>query len=445
VPSILAYVRASTNRQETDLQLAMLDREGYDELFTEHISGRRRDRPEFQRMVDRALELRRQGHEVAILVVNGSRWARDIVTSLTEIERLEEAGVTIRSIEGGKLSVATPEDFMVTGVSALASEFFSRNLSREVKRRYNEKRLAGKVVGSRVAWPYRRRKDDFHQLEPDPEQWPIARQLIERLAAGETFGAAVKWLDSQGVRRSIPWAKKWLNNPVLRGHLAYSIGGLTSADRRAGVKKPQHLIYNTHPALVSEAEWQLLRYRIELRRSLHGANAGATVYPVPPIVWCAACGGKASSALADGRRYWRCTHYYCPGTKPSTRDDAIEAAMQEAILEAAEAVAAAVLCNDTTDPRIAALEAEAVALRPLSHRAGIVAEIEAIELEVAQLKAAQGTQAAGAAELRKALLGLAVAPWEALTPEQRRGIYGRFVERVAVVDGEVVEVVVRGV
>jgi DNA invertase Pin-like site-specific DNA recombinase len=61
VHRVLAYCRASTNKQELDLQLHLLSQQGYDELFQEHISGRRRDRPEFERLVSRALELAGQG------------------------------------------------------------------------------------------------------------------------------------------------------------------------------------------------------------------------------------------------------------------------------------------------------------------------------------------------------------------------------------------------
>lgn len=435
-------MRASTNKQELDIQHDLLSRAGFDELFQEHISGRRGDRPEFRRMVDRALELSGQGVRVYVLVVNDSRFARDVITCLSEIERLEAVGCTIRSIEGGAMSLKTPEDFLLTVVKAAASQHYSLNLSREIKKRNDKKRAEGLPLCNRLPWAYLRGPD--RQLIPDPAAWAAARGLIDKLLAGEAIGACLDWLrDEHGVEKSRAWVRLWTQNPTIRGHIPYTVGGRPKAEK--GVFKPTTILYNRHPALISEAEYQAIIRGFEDRRGRRGANQNAKIYPVPRIVWCT-CGRKANPTIdPSGVRRHRCQWPHCPQRRRSTKDDAIEAAIQEAILEAAEAVAAAVLTQDTTDPRIAGLEAEAAGLRPFAVRAGIAAEIEAIELEVAQLKAAQGNQAAGVAELREALLGVAWAPWGAMTDQQRRGIYGRFVERVEVEGGEVVGVVVRGV
>lgn len=74
-------------------------------------------------------------------------------------------------------------------------------------------------------------------------------------------------------------------------------------------------------------------------------------------------------------------------------------------------------------------------LRPLSGRPAIAAEIEAIELEIAHAKAAQGYQAAGVVELREKVLGLQWVKWEELPPEARRSIYGEIIERVTIEGG----------
>lgn len=439
---VLAYMRASTSKQELDVQHELLTNAGFDELYQEHISGMRGERRQFRAMVDRALELSATGCRVEVLVVNDTRFARDVITSLSEIERLEGAGCKIRTIESGAMSLATPEDFLLTVVKAATAQHYSLNLSREIKKRNDKKRREGLPLCNRVPWPYRRNAE--RKLEPDPEAWPIARELTERLLAGETMGSCLQWLyEDYGIERSRGWLRIWIHNAHMRGHTPYTVGGRGKAEKC--VWKPTQITYNTHPPLFSEAEYQALARGFEDRRSRRGNNKNATVYAVPAIVWCS-CGRKANPTIDPTKhRRFRCPWLFCQVRKPSIKQSVIEAAIQEAILEAAEAVAAAALTQDAPDPKIAALEAEAEGLRPFAGRASIAAEIEAIELEIAQLKAAQGNQAAGAAELRQQILALQDMPWEELSQEQRREIYLSVIERVEIESGEVVLVKVRGV
>jgi site-specific DNA recombinase len=440
---ILAYMRASTTKQELDVQLDLLQRAGFDELYQEHISGTRGERPQFRAMVDRALELSAKGQQVEVLVVNDSRFARDVITSLSEIERLEAVGCRIRTIEGGAMSLATPEDFLLTVVKAATAQHYSLNLSREIRKRNAKKRKDGLPLCNRVPWPYRRGPDG--KLEPDVNAWSGARDFVDRLLNGDSIGSCLDWLrETQGIQKSRAWVRLWVHNPLIRGHTAYTIGGRSKAEK--GIYKPTTILYHTHPALVTEAEYEALARGFVERRGRRGANANATIYPVPSIVWCS-CSRKAIPTIDPaGVRRFRCHWQHCPNRRPSTRQDAIEAAIQEAILESAEMIATAVLATaDGTDPRIAAWEAEIEQLRPLAARPAIAAEIEAIELEIAHAKAAQGHQAAGEVELREKVLGLQWLEWEALTPETRRSIYAEIIERVTIEGGEVLGVEVRGV
>jgi len=81
----------------------------------------------------------------------------------------------------------------------------------------------------------------------------------------------------------------------------------------------------------------------------------------------------------------------------------------------------------------------------MASRPAIAAEIAAIELEISQLKAAQGHQAAGDAELRERIADLHWIDWATVPAKDRRAIYAAVVARVEVLGGEVVEVRVRGV
>lgn len=445
---VLAYCRASTNKQELTLQLDLLQQQGYDELFQEHVSGRRRDRPQFEQLVNRALELASQGYSVDVLVVNDARWARDVVSSLGAIERLEEVGCQIRSIEGGIMSVATPSDFLLTAVKAITAEHFSRNLGVEIKRRYEKKRRDGRPVGNRAAWPYRL-SADRNTLEPGPD-WVTARALTDRLLEGSSFIKSIQWLHGQGVERSLPWLKKWIHNPVLRGHLAYTEGGLTNAERRRGVTRPQRIIYNQHQPLITESEYRRLTQLCQDRQQLWGANRDRKRYSVPPIVVCGHCHGKCGAYQVPGKalnRYWRCKRHACPGYRPATKEAFIEAAIQEAFAETADALAAEIeqaLSDDQPNPRIIELQSELEQLQTLAKNRPTLADaIAEIELELAQLKAAPAQVAAETAERQviiQQIAALGPDDWAKLQDSERREIYADLVQSVTVLNKEVLNV-----
>ena len=447
----LAYARVSTDIQATDdqaltQQLDLLQRAGYDEIFTDIQSGRDPDRPQFLALVERALELSSQGRKVEILVVELQRWARNMSVGMGTIEKLAAVGVSVREVSGGVVSIERAADWLSVSMRSLYAEYFSRDLSDRVRRGNDYRRRNNRPLCNRPAWGYRL-NSDRSALEPNPEQWAIARDVIEHLVQGESLtSACLRLYQDHGVRRHQASLRQWLMNPVLRGHLAYSRGGLTKQDRKAGTQKPIDLIYNTHPALMSESEFVSIRARLDLNSQLWGANKGRTIHAVPSIVVCGVCGRKATIRHNAKSRYFRCGQIDCANRLRCVRADAIEAAIQEALLEASEMIAAALLApTDGIDPRIAAWEAEIVALRPLSGRPAIAAEIEAIELEIAHAKAAHGHQAAGVEELREKILQLEDFVWEAATAEQRRAIYVGLVESVVIESGDVVEVVVRGV
>ena len=428
----LGYGRVSSADQNLDRQVYLFEQLGTDELFLEKISGGRRDRPEFLRLVDRALELRQQGHQVEIVVLDLTRWARDISYSLETIERLEDAGVKIREGASEPLSLRTAAGFLEVGAKSLFSHYFRLTLSDQGRKAYERKRKEGKPWGAPVPLGYARQPDQS-AFAPG-KTWGIARAAVDKFLAGSSLMELARWLyQEHGIKRSPQGLGNWLKNPLLRGHIHYPGTGET--------------FYNSHPALISEGEHQAILQRMEQNRCLRGANKGKT-YPVPGVVYCAGCGLKCNSSVNKTSRYFYCYRAKrgdCSAPKTYCRQDVIEAAIQEAILEAAETIAADLLAPGTTDPRIATLEAEAAGLRPFAGRAGIAAEIEAIEREVVQLKVAQGNQAAGDAELREAIQAMALVDWEGLSQEDRRAIYGALVERVTVEGGEVVEVVVKGV
>jgi DNA invertase Pin-like site-specific DNA recombinase len=427
----LCYGRVSSKDQNLDLQIQQFRQQlEFDELFSEDLSGRRRDRPEFLRLVDRALELRQYRHQVTVWVVEWTRWARDTVWAMESLAQLEAAGVQVKELTTGQeITLQTASGLLTTGVKSLMAHYYSVELSERLQRANVQMRRQGKPMSGVPPLGYQRSADGS-RFEPGPD-WGKARDAVEYyLEVGNLYKLSEMMQSRHGIARSRTVWRIWIKNPVLRGHLYYS--------------KIGEWRYNTHPALISEDEYKRIEYCIELNRQLRGHNQGR-IHAVPPIVSCV-CGCKCRTVNRRVNRYFTCPantvelpNHECPHTR-SCRQDVIEAAIQEALIDHAEAIAYGLQADTAFDPTIAALEQELAALKPLAHRSAIAEEIAAIEADILARRSNQGQVLASSQRLQQQAIDAATMDWSALDASERRQLYAELVERVIIQGNEVVEV-----
>ena len=429
----LAYARVSTDAQSLDVQLAAFEAIGYEELFQEKISGTRRDRPQFLALISRALELRSHGHDVAVLCHEWTRFARNTAFALETLETLEAADCQVIEATTRRLiSLRDADDFLVTGVTSVMAEQFSRKLGERMRISYNYRRKKGLAASNRPPFGYQYKDGKLVR----GEHWAIARELVEKFLAGESNTDIRQWLWQQhGIKKSGNFIPKLLSRATLRGHTQYKDGSI---------------IYNTHEALISEAEYKVIQHRFDINRRLRGKNKGK-IKPIPNgIVRCAACGKGCvpNGSGPGGSRYFRCPdrNVGCSFPPQGCREDWIEAAIQNEIAEAAEAIAdrmVGMLSNDAPDPRIAAKESEIAQLQGLIHLPGIPDTIATLRTEIEQIKTASERETVDDLERREKLLRLGKATpddWAVLRPMERQAVYRELVSRVLVLGAEVVEV-----
>ena len=155
---LLGYARVSTDDQDLTNQRAELHAAGCTKLFSEKITGTRRDRPELARMLDHL----RPGDVVTVTRLD--RLARSTRDLLDIAERIQEAGAGLRSLAEPWADTTTPAGRMVLTVFAGIADF-ERSL---IVDRTSAGRIAAKARGVRFG--------------PSPalsaEQIAHARQLI---------------------------------------------------------------------------------------------------------------------------------------------------------------------------------------------------------------------------------------------------------------------------
>lgn len=121
----IGYVRVSTEEQETARQEAIMKNYGVEKIYSEKLSGKNTDRPEFQKMID----FLREGD--TLYVESISRLSRSIRDLLKTVDILAEKGVILIS-DKEKIDTNTPNGrFMLSIFGALSELEREQTLQRQ--------------------------------------------------------------------------------------------------------------------------------------------------------------------------------------------------------------------------------------------------------------------------------------------------------------------------
>lgn len=120
----IGYARVSTSGQNLDGQCDCLRQAGCERIYSEKISGAKVQRPELERMLD-AL---REGDTVVITEL--TRLGRSVKELFAIIERVHEAGASIKSLHETWLDTTTPQGNLLFTIFAGLSQF-ERDLIRQ--------------------------------------------------------------------------------------------------------------------------------------------------------------------------------------------------------------------------------------------------------------------------------------------------------------------------
>ncbi len=138
----VAYERVSTSGQSTLRQDVMMQDQKIEKVFTEKISGKDRNRPELQKMLDFV----REGDTVVIESISRlARSTRDFLNILDELEKKHVALVSLKE----QIDTATPTGrFLVSIFAALAQLEREQILIRQ-QEGVNAQKAAGTYTGGR--------------------------------------------------------------------------------------------------------------------------------------------------------------------------------------------------------------------------------------------------------------------------------------------------------
>ncbi|MBA2851169.1 DNA invertase Pin-like site-specific DNA recombinase [Methanococcus maripaludis] len=138
---IIGYARVSTKDQKLDRQIDELKSFGCEKIFLEKISGTKKNRPEFDKMLEM---LRKNDLVVVSELTRLSRSTKDLIDIMNRFEQME---VSVKSLKEAWLDTSTAHGKLLFTIFAGLAEFERDLISERVKSGLNAARSRGKLGG----------------------------------------------------------------------------------------------------------------------------------------------------------------------------------------------------------------------------------------------------------------------------------------------------------
>jgi len=246
-------------------------------------------RPVFKEAIDDAL-----AKKYDVLVVHKiDRFSRKLKVTLEYFEKLGKAGIGFVSIEN-QIDYTTSMGKLMLVMQGGLAEFYSDNLSQEVKKGLGERKAQGLYCG---ALPFGAMKGEDGVPMPDPATFPGLRAAFEQAAQGKTDREIAQYLNAQGYRTAGSTGNKPFSNSSIRGILTnhFYVGYLP--DGNGGQVQAKHSPF------IEQATWDAA---VDTRR--HNRTSTHTRCPV----------NKKANTLTGIAYCWYCkgkihTHYHYRG------------------------------------------------------------------------------------------------------------------------------------
>lgn len=300
------YARFSSHGQrEQSIEGQLLDcheyakREGIvviDEYVDRAKTGRLDDRPAFQRMIKDAS----RGQFQVVLVWMLDRFARNRYDSAIYKQRLRKYGVRVVSV---KENISEgPEGIILEGVLESVAEYYSANLSSNIRRGQRENISGGLHCGGRTPFGF---KSVGVKLVPDERNAPIIREVFRRYADGTSKTDIVKWLGETGARtnKGKPFTfssfNRTLSNTTYIGRL------MRNGEEIEGAAEP----------IIEQDVFDRVQERLKATARAPAASKAKVEYMLQGKGFCGHCGNTLIGESGRGSKGATYNYYTCSARK----------------------------------------------------------------------------------------------------------------------------------
>ncbi|MGG3193004.1 recombinase family protein [Priestia aryabhattai] len=281
------YLRKSRGEDEVqdlakhrDYLLKIAEAKGWKVKLYEEIASSQHylERPALQQML-KDIEHREID---TILVYAPDRLSRKDVHFLTILDHLLQYGINKIYIKDTEYDLTSPHirtQLSIMAVLAQAEYMLIAQRMSEGKMRSAEK---GRWNGGTIKFGYTTNEEN--QLVINQSDYPLAREIIDKLLQGFSYYNIAKDFAERGIRtkKGKVWTTaslgNWFNSPTLRGHTSYKIKG------------KEIFTPNTHEAVVSEAEYQAIKKLQENRENNFKKKKNNVSHWLSGVLTCSVCG-----------------------------------------------------------------------------------------------------------------------------------------------------------
>lgn len=313
IPAVIYARYSSTNQREESIEGQLRECRRYAERYgfqiikeytDSAISGRSDDRPSFQRMIRES----ESGAFQAVIVWKLDRFARNRHDAAVYRYKLKKNEVKIYSamenISDG------PEGIILEGLMESLAEYYSANLSENIKRGCYDAALHHRVFGKP---PLGLKKAPDGTYEIDPVKSPIIVRIFQEYAAGRSLAQIRAGLNADGIRTSR--GTEFTDNSFHR---------ILTNEKYIGVYDFQGVRdENAIPAIISRDLWdrvQAMQKRIIPRKRHQHEEIPAEPYLLATKLFCGHCMQPMTGESARSKTGAIFRYYSCNGTKSRYRN-----------------------------------------------------------------------------------------------------------------------------
>ena len=325
---VVSYARFSSDNQRTEIIDAQLrairkycEDHGYcllRDYVDEAKSATTDNRPSFQKMIRDA----EKGELKKIIVHKLDRFSRNRKDSIVYKAMLRDLGVEVVSVME-PLS-ASPESVILESVLEGMSEYYSLNLSREVKKGQKENALQCKTIGGRPPLGYDVDRATLKYVINEAEA-PIVRYIFSSVLRGVGYKELLRDLYDKGYKTktgkefSKTMLLSILQNEKYKGVYTYNMDvGKDMRKRREAKRNPNEdkVIRYEHgvPAIIDSDDFDRVQLILEKRRNKDRTENAKEIYLLTGKVRCGECGASyCGSRKYSGRNKKLHVTYRCNG------------------------------------------------------------------------------------------------------------------------------------
>ncbi len=279
------------------------------------------DRPEFLKMIHAS----KTGEFNLVIVHKLDRFSRNRYDSAYYKRELKRNGVALVSVLENLDD--SPESIILESVLEGMSEYYSRNLAREVMKGMRESALQCKAIGGHAPFGYKI-NPETKRYEINEDEVDAVRMIFDSVLQGSGYSEIIRNLNARGFRTHSgkPFGKnsltEILRNEKYRGVYIFN----RAAAKGIGGRRNNHAskpagemirIEGGVPAIISEEVWNGVQAILKKRKKYRPSNnTGKETYLLTGKIICGECGASYTGVRHfAGRNRSKYVCYQCANRK----------------------------------------------------------------------------------------------------------------------------------